>query len=112
MLLSVYLLTLALQTTPVAPESTLLQYGVLGLAVLTLGWFAQFMFRRLIKEIDELRGQRDDMVQIVIETVPLIKQSNAIHQMRQEADVDVRAQLTEVAEVLRDVRRLLEGREL
>lgn len=94
----------------VTSEDVLLNYGPLGVGVLVLGWFAWFMLRRLFKEIDELRAQRDDMVQTLFKIVPLMERSTAIHEKRQLADEQNRRVLDSVVETLKDVQRELGAR--
>jgi hypothetical protein len=88
-------------------ESQLLEHGVLGMAVLVLGLLSVFFGRRMIKENDDLRAQRDTMVKTLLEVVPLMQRSNSIHEMRQAADRETMVVLGEVKTVLSDVRRIL-----
>lgn len=97
-----------------SPETVLLERGVLGLAVFALGWISYFMFKRMVRENEDLKGQRDEMVQTIMETVPLLKKSNEIHEMRQRADDDQKSVNKEAMEILRtlqsdmsDIRRRL-----
>lgn len=92
----------------VTPEDVLLAYGPLGVMVLAGGWFSWYMIKRLLREIDELRKQRDEMVRTLMEVVPLMKRSTEIHEMRQRADELTRQQLIDNMAVLKDVQRDLE----
>jgi len=88
-----------------SPESMLLERGILGLAVLILGWVVIFFFKRLIKERDELAAQRSDMIVTLVELVPLIKRSSEIIQQRKTFDEQNHALMIDVYEVLREIKR-------
>lgn len=94
----------------------LLQYGAIGLMVLALAWVVTLLGRRMLKEIDDLRSQRDSMVETVLKVVPLMEQSTAIHLKRQAADELTRNELSAIRvnqermqEDLRALRRRLEA---
>lgn len=88
-------------------ENELLNYGVLGVVAFVLGTFAWFMFRRLIKEIDELRAERVELLKTLIEIVPLMQRSTAIHEKRQTADDKIEESLKELTSFIGDLRREL-----
>lgn len=85
-------------------ENILLNYGPLGVVSLVLGWFAWFMFRRLIKEVDELRAERTVFVKTLTEIVPLMERSTAIHEKRQAADEKLERALEEMNSFILDLR--------
>jgi hypothetical protein len=93
-----------------APESILLERGILGLTVLILGYVVIFFFKRLIKERDELAAQRQEMILTLVDLVPLIKRSTEIIEHRTAFDEQNHALMVDMYEVLKDVRRLWDTR--
>ena len=87
----------------VTPEETLYEYGVLGVVLVAVSYFAYKMFNIILSDRDKAVSDRDNMLQdLFTKVLPAIARNTEVLEGRQEID-------RQLVEVIKDSNKALDS---